>query len=107
MCGLIQSIFESVPVTATRFCMSKIAVGEWWAWRDATPRRMKTRLPTGKTVCLTTVRLQRRTNIACGRAARLRRFDRQGTSHTEQLVPERLTGGQSTRDAIRPEAFVG
>src|SRR6266498_701096 len=41
MCGLIQSTRVSVPVTETCLVMSKMAEGEWWAWRAAAASALK------------------------------------------------------------------
>ena len=46
MCGLIESTFVKVPVTATRVDASKMAETEWWAESDVTTNSTTTALPT-------------------------------------------------------------
>src|SRR6266850_7361620 len=66
MCGLIQSTRARVPVTATRLDMSKMAEGEWCAWRCSAASVAKMMKPAARTVRFTMVLLVRLAEYSTG-----------------------------------------
>src|SRR5213594_3869814 len=59
MCGLIQSIFVSVPVIAIRLDISNMADGEWCAHRETVAKRLASASRTPQIFRVTVILLQK------------------------------------------------